>query len=179
MANQHQPFRVHHIARAFRAAERAGIKNPHVRVTLPGGGELHVHGVPDPGPKTSSSVRTSASLAKGGKGSMGDIGVRAFPLAKGGNTPMAGRGERTVTAASDAAGKQQAGSTGHKTASRGSKLPRAVRSTCSEASCRAGEGGADRQGSNPGWFEARVGRIVVAGESGPVRDMRSEKWRAI
>src|SRR5215471_1270055 len=97
MVNQQQPFRVHHIARAFRAAERAGIKNPQVRITLPGGGE-----VPEAPPKKSRQLRAD--------------------LAEGGSTRMAGRGDRTVTADTDAAGKQRPGSTAHETSSRGSVL---------------------------------------------------------
>jgi len=77
MANQHQPFRVHHIARAFRAAERAGIKNPHVRITLPGGGELHVSG----GGEVVPQLKKSVSERK----KKGPIGGLAFP-ARGGRT---------------------------------------------------------------------------------------------
>jgi len=65
--------------------------------------------VPDSGPKT---LRTF------GKGARG---VHA-PLAKGGATSMAGRGDRTTTAPEDSAGEQRPGSTAHKTSSRGSLL---------------------------------------------------------
>jgi hypothetical protein len=46
---------------------------------------------------------------------MGDLGVRAFPLARGGSTPMAGKGDRTVTDKADAARPQASGRTGHQT----------------------------------------------------------------
>jgi hypothetical protein len=95
--NKSQPFRQHQLTRALKAARAAGGANPHVRVVLPNGtqlflsgGEVEVpkknHSVPDPGPKSSSPVRSPASLARGGKEAMGDLGVRAFPLAKGGSS---------------------------------------------------------------------------------------------
>jgi len=102
--NKSQPFRQHQLTRALKAAQAAGGANPHVRVVLPNGTQLFLSGgeVQEAPPKKSTPLRAA--------------------LAKGGDTKMHGRGDRTVTAASDAAGKQQAGGTGHKTASRGSKL---------------------------------------------------------
>jgi hypothetical protein len=103
--NKAQPFRQHHITRALRAASAAGVSDPHVRITLPGGGELHVGGggeVPKAPPKKSAQ--------------------KDVTLAKGSDTPMHGKGDRTVTAPADSAGKQRPGTTGHKTSSRGGKL---------------------------------------------------------
>ena len=104
MANQPQPFRQHHLTRALRAAKAAGMDNPSVKVRLPSGVEFHIGGeVPTPKPKKSTPLR--AELAKGG-----------------GSNKMHGRGDRTRTAPEDSAGKQQPGSTAHKTSSRGSVL---------------------------------------------------------
>src|SRR5262249_52112751 len=122
------------VVRAIRAVRAAGVENPSVRIRTPTGTEYFfggevgaskpkkfVGGIPDPGLKTSDPVRASASLAKGGEAAMGDRGVRAA-LAKGGATKMFGRGDRTIAAREDSAGKQQPGSTAHKTSSRGSML---------------------------------------------------------
>jgi hypothetical protein len=96
-------FRHADVRRAFRAAEAAGVKNPSVRVVLPSGTEFHIGGeVPEAPPKTSRPLRAN--------------------LAEGGETSMHGKGDRTKTAPADAAGKQQPGSTAHKTSSRGSML---------------------------------------------------------
>jgi len=43
-------------------------------------------------------------------------------FAKGGNTPMFGKGDRTTTAPSDAAGEQEAGCTAHDTNGSGGKF---------------------------------------------------------
>src|SRR5262245_2261328 len=43
-------------------------------------------------------------------------------FAEGSSTPMFGKGDRTITASSDAAVTQQGGSTAHKTSARGGKL---------------------------------------------------------
>lgn len=103
MANQPQPFRQHHLTRALRAAKAAGMDNPSVKVRLPTGVEFHIGGeVPTASPKKSTSLRAT--------------------LAKGGETSMAGRGDRTKTIDADAAGTQHPGSAAHKTSSRGSVL---------------------------------------------------------
>jgi hypothetical protein len=47
---------------------------------------------------------------------------RPGAFAKGGKTAMHGRGDRTVTAASEAAGRQAPGSTGHKTSGKGTQF---------------------------------------------------------
>jgi hypothetical protein len=48
MANQPQPFRHHHIVRACRAAEAAGVANPTVEVRLPTGATITIgSGKPD------------------------------------------------------------------------------------------------------------------------------------
>jgi hypothetical protein len=44
MANQTQPFKHHHIVRAFKAAEAAGVANPTVEVHLPGGATIVIGG---------------------------------------------------------------------------------------------------------------------------------------
>jgi len=105
MANTNQAFRQHEITRALRAAQAAGVKDNHVKIHLSNGTVLHVSGggeVPTAPPKNSTPLRAT--------------------LAKGGETSMAGKGDRTTTAPTDAAGKQQPGSTAHKTSSRGSAL---------------------------------------------------------
>jgi len=47
MANQSQPFKHHHIVRAFRAAEAAGVANPTVEVRPPTGATITIGGKPD------------------------------------------------------------------------------------------------------------------------------------
>lgn len=47
---------------------------------------------------------------------------KSADFAKGGNTPMFGQGDRTVTASSDAAGSQDAGTTAHDTDGSGGKF---------------------------------------------------------
>ena len=124
MANREQAFRQHQLTRALKAAQAAGGANPHVRVVLPNGTQLFLSGgeveapVPKVRGKTATPVRDSSSVSKS---SLPGSQTRA-PLAEGGGSRMAGRGDRTTTAASDAAGKQQPGGTGHRTVSRGSKL---------------------------------------------------------
>jgi hypothetical protein len=76
-----------------------------VRITLPGGGELHVSGggsVPEAPPKKSKPLRAD--------------------LAEGGSNKMHGHGDRAKTAPEDSAGKQAPGHSGHSTSSRGSVL---------------------------------------------------------
>jgi hypothetical protein len=105
MANQNQAFRQHQITRALKAASAAGMRDPHMRITLPNGTVLHVSAggeVPTPKPKKTAALRAD--------------------LAEGGDTSMAGRGDRTKTSDADAAGTQHPGSTAHKTSSRGSLL---------------------------------------------------------
>ena len=92
-------FRHADVRRAFRAASAAGVQNPRIEVHLPTGGHLVIG---------SGEVPTARPL-------------RA-DLAEGGATKMAGKGDRTTTAPEDSAGKQQPGSTAHKTSSRGSML---------------------------------------------------------
>jgi len=46
MANQSQPFRQHHIKRALKAAEAAGMRNPMVEVHLPTGTKLIIGSQP-------------------------------------------------------------------------------------------------------------------------------------
>jgi hypothetical protein len=47
MANQPQPFRHHHIVKAFRAAEAAGVRNPSVEVRIPNGTVFTIGSKPD------------------------------------------------------------------------------------------------------------------------------------
>jgi hypothetical protein len=47
MANQPQPFKHHHIVKAFRAAEAAGVRNPMVSIRLPGGATIAIGSKPD------------------------------------------------------------------------------------------------------------------------------------
>lgn len=47
---------------------------------------------------------------------------KSAEFAKGGTTPMFGQGDRTKTAASDAAGSQEAGTTAHDPENSGSKF---------------------------------------------------------
>ena len=44
MSNTAQPFRHHHIVRAFKAAEAAGVRNPTVQVSLPNGTTIAIGG---------------------------------------------------------------------------------------------------------------------------------------
>jgi hypothetical protein len=103
VANQPQPFRQHHLTRALRAAKAAGMDNPSVKVRLPSGVEFHIGGeVTAPKPKKATPLRAD--------------------LAEGGDTKMLGKGDRTKTSPTNAAGTQHPGSTAHKTSSRGSML---------------------------------------------------------
>jgi len=117
--------------------------------------------VPDPGLKTSDPVRGSASLKKGGEAAMGDRGVRAFPLAKGGDTKVAGRGDHTTTAPEDSAGKQQPGSTAHKTSSRGSTL--------AEGGSRHGMFKEQAADPAPTGRTAKAQSAAIGGEARPAR----------
>jgi hypothetical protein len=63
-----------------------------------------------------ASKRGENSMAKAKKSDQ-----RGARFARGGTTSMHGRGDRTVTAKSDAAEQQQPGATGHKTSSGGKK----------------------------------------------------------
>src|SRR5262245_63158711 len=98
MVNRPRDFRHHDVVRAIRAARAAGI-DPSVRIRTPTGTEYFFGGeVTRPQPK--KSKQRDVDFAEGG-----------------GSDRMLGRGDRTVT--SHAADKQQAGSTGHRAASRG------------------------------------------------------------
>ena len=46
MANQPQQFKHHHIVRAFKAAEAAGVRNPTVSVRLPNGTTIDIGSKP-------------------------------------------------------------------------------------------------------------------------------------
>ena len=130
MANTPQPFRQHHLTRALRAAKAAGMDS--VKVRLPSGVEFHIGGgeVPTAKPKRSAPLRAD--------------------LAEGGDTKMAGRGDRTTTAPEDSAGTQRSGGTAHKTSSRGSRLA---------------EGGKEKM------FPKQAAQTAKAGQTGkPVSD---------
>jgi hypothetical protein len=107
--------------------------NPSVKVRLPSGVEFHIGGeVPTASPKKSKPLRAT--------------------LAKGGDTSMAGRGDRTKTAPEDSAGKQHPGSTAHKTSDDGGKFA---------------EGGKERM------FPKQAAQPAKAGQTGkPVSDLR-------
>lgn len=98
MANRDQGFRQHQLTRALRAARAAGVANPNVRISLPNGTQLFVGGGEVTAPPKKSKQR-AADFAEGGK------------------TPMAGKGDRTITASSDAAVTQEPGGTAHKSSS--------------------------------------------------------------
>ena len=106
MVNRPRDFRHHDVVRAIRAAQAAGLANPTVKIRVPSGTEYYVSGGEVEAPAKKSKERdTNATFAEGG-----------------GSNKMLGAGDRTKTAGTDAAGKQQPGSTGHRTVSRGSKL---------------------------------------------------------
>jgi hypothetical protein len=105
MVTRPHGFRHSDVKRAFRAAEAAGVRNPRIEVHLPSGGHFVIGSGgegPEAPPKKSRPLRAD--------------------LAEGGDPKMLGKGDRTRTASADAAGTQQAGSTAHKTSSRGSTL---------------------------------------------------------
>jgi hypothetical protein len=105
MVTRPHGFRHSDVKRAFRAAEAAGVRNPRIEVHLPTGGHFVIGSggeVPEAPPKKSRPLRAD--------------------LAEGGETSMHGRGDRTKTAPTDAAGKQHSGHSGHSTSSRGSVL---------------------------------------------------------
>jgi|SRR5215831_6107576 len=169
MVNRPRDFRHHDVVRAIRAARAAGI-DPSVRIRTPTGTEYFFGGevgaskpkrVPDPGPKSGTAVRTSASLAKGGEASMGDLGVRAFPLARGGDVAMHGKGDRTVTAAENSAGTQKPGGTAHATTSRGSAL--------AEGGSRSGMFKEQAADSAPAGRTAKAKSAAIGGEARPAR----------
>ena len=105
MVNRPRDFRHHDIVRAIRAARAAGIDSPSLRIRGPSGTEYYVSG---------GEVVVPAKKSK----------QLSVEFAEGGSTKMAGRGDRTITAPSDAADKQQPGSTAHKTGSGGGKVRR-------------------------------------------------------
>jgi len=123
-------FRHADVRRAFQAASAAGVQNPRIEVHLPSGGHLVIGSgeetapkrgadVPSVRGKTTAPVRSPDSVAKG---SLPGSQNRA-PLAKGGGSDrMAGRGDRTITADTDAANPQRPGSTGHRTGGDTKKL---------------------------------------------------------
>src|SRR5262249_43659831 len=99
MVNRPRDFRHHDVVRAIRAATAAGIPNPSVRIRGPSGIEYYISGGEVTAPETKKSKQPrGADSAKGG-----------------GSSAMLGGGDRTVSAPDDAAGKQQSGSTGHRT----------------------------------------------------------------
>src|SRR5262245_24219313 len=123
MVNRPRDFRHHDVVRAIRAVRAAGVENPSVRIRTPTGTEYFFGGevradVPKIRGKSTTPVRSPDTV---GKGDLSGSKVQA-PLARGGNTPMAGKGDRTITASSDAAVTQQPGSTAHKTSASGGKL---------------------------------------------------------
>lgn len=63
MANQAQPFRQHHIARALRAASNAGMRNPKIEVRLPTGASIVVTGDKDEPNRPAKSRAASRSSA--------------------------------------------------------------------------------------------------------------------
>jgi hypothetical protein len=68
MANQAQPFRQHHVTRALKAAQAAGVKNPTVQVRLPNGTQLFAGGGEVKAPKkhtTAAVARPSAARPAG------------------------------------------------------------------------------------------------------------------
>jgi len=105
MVNRPRDFRHHDVVRAIRAARAAGIASPSVRIRTPGGTEYYVSGGEVVAP-VKKSKQSSAEFAEGG------------------SAKMAGRGDRTITAPSDAANEQRPGSTAHKTGSGGGKVRR-------------------------------------------------------
>ena len=110
--------------------------------------------VPDPGSKTLRTVGKGAPPLIGGRG------VHA-PLAKGGETSMHGKGDRTKTAPEDSAGKQQPGSTAHKTASRGSML--------AEGGPRHGMFKEQAADQAPAGRTAKAQSAAIGGEARPAR----------
>ena len=124
MVNRPRDFRHHDVVRAFRAARAAGVEHPSIEIHLPGGTRYVLGGaVEAPKPKLS-------------KGRDGDFAER------GGSNRMAGKGDRTKTAPEDAAGKQQAGGTAHKTSEVAGSLLRvekgSARSVVHRGQLRAG-----------------------------------------
>src|SRR5262249_31623526 len=100
MVNRPRDFRHHDVVRAFRAARAAGVENPSVRIRVPSGTEYYVSGGAVEAPQ-----KKSTPFAKGG-----------------GREEMFGKGDRTRTSPTDAAGKQQPGGTGHRTGGDTKKL---------------------------------------------------------
>src|SRR6516162_6945155 len=95
MVNRPRDFRHHDVVRGLRAAKAAGIDSPSLRIRTPGGTEYYFGGG-----EVSAPAKKSKQL-------------RA-EFAEGGDTPMHGRGDRTITAHGDAAVTQKPGRTGHK-----------------------------------------------------------------
>src|SRR5215831_14206400 len=89
MVNRPRDFRHHDVVRAaLRAAQAAGLPNPTVRVRVPSGTEYYFSG---------GAVEAAAKKSK----------QRGVDFAEGGGSKMLGKGDRTVTASSDAAEKQR------------------------------------------------------------------------
>jgi hypothetical protein len=138
MVNRPRDFRHHDVVRAFRAAEAAGVKDAHVKIHLPSGTVLHVGSggeVPKALPKRSAQ--------------------KGATYAEGGSTQMLGKGDRTITAASDAAVTQQPGSTAHKTSARGGKLTMG--------------------GSRHGMFPRQAAEPAAAGQTGREKTLAGSK----
>jgi len=149
VANQPQPFRQHHLTRALRAAKAAGMDNPSVKVRLPSGVEFHIGGeLPTAPSKKSTPLRAD--------------------LAEGGSTKMAGKGDRTVTAGPDAAGKQHPGSTAHKTSSDGGRFAYGgdARMFPKQAAQTAKAGQTGKPVSDPKQASGGLSRPARAGECG-------------
>src|SRR5262249_60536225 len=104
MVNRPRDFRHHDVVRAFRAARAAGVEHPSIEIHLPGGTRYVLGGVVE-APKPKLSKQRDGDFAEGG-----------------GSNRMAGKGDRTKTSPTDAAGKQQPGGTGHRTGGGTQKL---------------------------------------------------------
>jgi hypothetical protein len=62
MMNKSQPFRQHHVTRALRGAQAAGLSNPSCTVRLPGGATITIDSKPDEVPAARpGKVRPPAS----------------------------------------------------------------------------------------------------------------------
>ena len=97
-------FRHADVKRAFAAARAAGVEHPSIEIHLPGGTRYVLGGVVE-APKPKLSKQRDGDFAEGG-----------------GSNRMAGKGDRTKTSPTDAAGKQQPGGTGHRTGGDTKKL---------------------------------------------------------
>src|SRR5262245_13958846 len=97
MVNRPLDFRHRDVVRGIRAARASGIDSQSLRIRTPAGTEYYFGGGEVARPNPKKSVERDTDLAEGG------------------STKMAGRGDRTVTAAENSAAPQRAGTTGHKT----------------------------------------------------------------